>query len=142
LHLAPPRDDLADPQQPERAGSGAGRAASLVPPPAAPPRRPRRASEGERREALGERALELALVVLPRLLIERTRVGVADLLERVLHDIDRVHVVAVQLLRLVAVARVVRVEPRLRLRDVAGVLALEEVELAGDQVAKARPSQH
>src|SRR5215208_4311323 len=72
--------------------------------------------ERELGQPLRDRAVELALVLLERL---------------------RVDVVAVQLLGLVAVGAVVRVEPLARLLDHVDVVADEQVELARDHLAEA-----
>src|SRR5207237_3450951 len=109
---------------------------------AAPASAAGRASECDARPALPEHPLELAPVSVASVVVERARVRVTDLFEQVLHPVDRVGVVAVELLRLVALGGVVGVEALLRLGDLVGVFALEEVELPLDHVAETAAPEH
>jgi hypothetical protein len=67
---------------------------------------------------------------------------VADVREQLGARLDRVDVVAVQLLGLVAVCAVVGLQLLLGLLDHVAMLALEELELPCDQVAPARAAEH
>src|SRR5205085_5129272 len=116
VHLAARGDDLADSQQPERAGAAAA-GAGAPPLAAAPASAAGRASECDARPALPEHPLELAPVSVASVVVERARVRVTDLFEQVLHPVDRVGIVAVEFLRLVALGGVVGVEALLRLGD-------------------------
>ena len=125
-----------------RAGSRrVGRAAAPLAP---PPRRALVLVElvREPREALARRAVELAPVRVGGVEVERARVPVAEL-EQVRGGLaDLVEVVAVGLLGLVALGRVVApLHDRQRGQEL-GLLALEQIELARDQILERAAPQH
>jgi endonuclease/exonuclease/phosphatase family metal-dependent hydrolase len=87
-------------------------------------------------EPLPHARVEDLAVLLRRIVVERSRVRVAkrdELLAARVHEIDEV---AVALLRLIALGVGVGPERGLAIPDEAGVLALEEVELALDDVGE------
>src|SRR5919198_2335929 len=93
--------------------------------------------EREAREALEHRPVERGFVFLGRVGFDRGRIPVAEVGEQLGARLDEVHVVTVSLLRLVAVGPVVRALRGLAVGDQARVLALEEVELARDDIGEA-----
>src|SRR5438105_1120098 len=93
-------------------------------------------------EPLEDRAVERRLVLLRRSLVDGRRVPVAEVGEQLGARLDEVHVVTVSLLGLVAVGAVVGALGGLAVGDQAAVLALEEVELARDDVGKALAEHH
>src|SRR5262245_10476849 len=99
--------------------------------------------ERELRQPLRDRPVELSLVPLVDSLLERAREVVADVGEQLRARLDGVDVVAVQLLSLVAVGSVVRLETVPRLLDDVRVVAYEQVELPLDHVGETRtPEDH
>ena len=75
-------------------------------------------------------------------LVEGLPEGPADVGEDLGTGLDRVHVVAVELFRVVTVGTVVGVESLLRLGDHVCMFALEEIELPRDHLAEALPPEH
>src|SRR5215217_8766374 len=98
--------------------------------------------EGERAPAVDDAAVELLDVLLGVVLVERARVRVAEFGKPVGGGLDCELVVAVQLLRLVAVGAVVLVECTIDVVEQVSVLFLEERELAFDDLPKALTTEH
>src|SRR5919197_405801 len=96
----------------------------------------------EAREALQDGTVEARFVFLGGVGLDRGRVPVAEVGEQLGARLDEVHVVTVPLLGLVAVGPVVRALGGLAVGDQAGVLPLEEVELARDDVGEALAEDH
>src|SRR4029453_18222716 len=98
--------------------------------------------EREPRQPLEDCAVELFLVELARVVVERPFEVVADVGQDLGAGLDGVDVVAVALLGLVARCGVVRALELFALFDHGGVLALEEFELPRDHLAEAAAPEH
>ena len=83
----------------------------------------------EARQPLPDRLVERVLVLLGRVLVERGRVGPAQLGQRLRPRLDEVLVVPVELLGLVSPGPVVAALGLDALPDEIGLVALEQVEL-------------
>lgn len=74
--------------------------------------------------------VERGAVLVRRLMVERSRKGVAQLLERLLPGVHQVEVVGIALLGLVPVGGVVGAKRGVGVTDEPDLLRFEEVELA------------
>src|SRR5918911_306568 len=93
-------------------------------------------------QALQDGPIEGRFVLLGCVVLEGRRVAVAQVGEELGRRLDEVHVVTVSLLGLRAVGAVVRALGGDAVGDQSGVLALEEVELARDDVGEALAEDH
>ncbi len=86
--------------------------------------------------------LNACFVFLGRVLVERRRVRPAQVGEGLGARLDEVDVVAVALLRLVALGPVVGALGLVALPDQVGLVALEQVELTRDDVRESASAKH
>ncbi|TMK79212.1 MAG: hypothetical protein E6G45_04290 [Actinobacteria bacterium] len=97
--------------------------------------------DGEAGESPDDGAVELVLVLLRRLLVEGRCKVVAEAGEQLRPRLNQAEVVAVELFGLVARRRVVGRFRRVTVGDQLGLLLLEELELAPDDVPEAAARQ-
>jgi hypothetical protein len=97
--------------------------------------------DSESPQARKHGAVELLLVLLGRVLVECRREGIAESRKDLRAGLDEVQVIGVALLGLIAAGPVVSALRRVAVGDQPGFLALEEVELAPDDILEAARAQ-